>query len=148
MKLLLAALAPLVVVVVACASTTTGVKWQPRDDAPSLPSRGGGCYVEVYELGNEPERPYQVVGVLTLRLSADELQSGGGQGISERFKKAACEYGVFLVKDIKAYPDTTRGGAEYEAKGAVFLDDNGRPILVRSGNDAPAATDAGIPDSE
>lgn len=128
---------------VACASTTTGVKWAAHDDAPALPSRGDGCYVEVYELGNEPARPYQVVGVLTLRLGADELSSGGGQGIADRFKKAACEYGVFLVKDIKAYPDTTRGGAEYEAKGAVFLDDEGRPILVRSGNAAPDAADAG-----
>ncbi len=127
-----------------CASTLSGVKWQPAADAPPLPSRGAGCYVEVYELGNEPERPYRVVGVLTLKVSGEELRSGGGgQGISERFQKSACEYGVFLVKDIKAYPDTTRGGVEYEAKAAVFLDESGQPILVRSGNDV-AAEDAGV----
>lgn len=129
---------------IGCASATTGVKWEPRADAPPLPSRGGGCYVEVYELGKEPARPYLVVGVLTLKLDAEDLRTGGGQGITDRFKKAACEYGVFMVKDIKAYPDTTRGGAEYEAKAAVFLDDKGQPILVRSGNDAVAGpSDAG-----
>lgn len=126
----------------ACASATTGVNWQPRDDAPTLPSRGDGCYVEVYETGKEPTRPYQVVGKLRLKLDRDELASGGGQGVAQRFKRAACEYGVFLVTDIKAFPDATRGGAEYEAKGAVYLDDEGRPILVRSGNEGAAVESA------
>lgn len=134
----------LVLLAVSCASLTTGVKWEPKADAPKLPSRGDGCYVEVYELGNEPPRPYRVVGELSMRLDAEELRSGGGQGVSDRFKKAACEYGIFLVKDIKSYPDTSRGGAEYEAKAAVFLDDKGEPILVRSMNDEPQpAQDAG-----
>lgn len=126
----------------ACAGMTTGVKWHPRGDAPTLPSRGDGCYVEVYEAGKAPTRPYQVVGTLELSLDADQLASSGGQGVAERFKKAACEYGVFLVTDIKMFPDPTRGGASYEAKGAVYLDDEGRPILVRTAKDAEAA-DAG-----
>lgn len=118
-----------------CASVTSGVKWHPHADAPALENRGDGCYVEVYELGNAPTRPHQVVGTLELSLDAQELSSGGGQGVAERFQKAACEYGVFLVTDIKAFPDTTRGGASFEAKGAVYLDEQGRPILVRSGKD-------------
>jgi hypothetical protein len=124
-------------VAVGCKSLTTGVKWEPRPDAPDLPARGDGCYVEVFELGREPERPYLVVGTLVLELSGDDLRSGGGQSVAKRFKEAACERGVFLVKDVKGYPNTVTGGVLYEAKAAVLLDENGQPILARSQQGAP-----------
>lgn len=138
----------LTAVAFACKSATTGVKWEPKSGAPDLGSRGDGCYVEMYEAGREPERPYKVVGKLVLDLNRDAVKGGGGADVSSRFKQAACEYGVFLIKDVKTFPDPTSGAIFYEATAAVWVNEKGEPILQQQQNGpAPEATggDAGLP---
>jgi hypothetical protein len=126
----------------ACKTMTSGVSFERKTDAPELGGRGDGCYVEIFELGNEPERAYQVVGVMTLELSNEQIKNGQGEDVARRFKEAACGYGAFMVKDIKTYPEPTSGRVLYEAKAAVFLDENGKPILQKTHEEASTQADA------
>ncbi|MFZ9888059.1 MAG: hypothetical protein ACO3JL_11205 [Myxococcota bacterium] len=116
----------------ACTTLRTGVAFTPHADAPELTTRPDGCYVEVLELGREPRRRYLAVGTLQLRVSDEDLRFPA-VSVADRFRKAGCEYGVFLVKDIKAFPDPGRGVVEYSATAALWLDDQGIPIVVPTG---------------
>lgn len=127
---------------VACKSVTSGVKWEPKPDIPDLGNRGGGCYVELYEVGREPDRPYKIVGTMVLDLNRDQMKAGGGADVAKRFKESACEYGVFLIKDVKTYPEPTSGRMLYEAKAAVWIDENGDPILQQSQKDEEPGDEA------
>lgn len=130
-----------------CPSTRSGVKFEPLPDAPVLEPRPEGCHVDIHERGKPVTRPHKVVGTLVLEASRDQVQAEGGAGVTERMKTAACTYGIFIVKDIKAYPNAgVQGGVVYEAEAAVLLDENGnipRPTSPKetaaSAEEAPEA---------
>lgn len=124
----------------ACSGLRGQAKFEPLPDAPPLTPRANNCHVEVLELGKTFSRDHQVVGTLLMELSRDDLASEGGRGVTERLRAAACERGLYVVRDIKAYPNVATGAVLYEAKGAVLLDDEGRPI----GSAALVVDDAGI----
>lgn len=138
-----ARIAPLLLVIgTSCAGVRSNVRFEPAPDAPALRPRPEGCHVDIHELGNEVTRPHKVVGSLVLEASQDELRDVGGQGISDRLRAAACANGAFIVKDLKAYPNSVTGGVLYEAKAAVILDERGNIL----GNEpAAAGGDAGAP---
>ena len=125
------AISSLLAVLLLAGCATTGIKYEKAEGAPELPGRGAGCHVEIMELGRELEHEYEfkTMGTLVWKLSAAELRAlDGEEAIQKRLLKAACEYGLYVVTDITAYPNSQYGGATYEAKGGVLLDKEGNPI--------------------
>lgn len=124
----------------AACQTTTAARYLPKEGAPKLQPRGGGCKVYTHLAGSPLDlpQPHKIVGEVESNRSKEQMREGGEAAIRE-LEVAACEAGIYAVIDIKVYPGASHeGGATYIGKAAVFVDDNGKIL-----GDRPEESDDG-----
>lgn len=119
-------LATMLVGTSAC-QTAKGARYLPKEGAPKLQPRGGGCKVYTHLAGTPLDlpQPHKVVGEVESNRTKEQMREGGDGAIRE-LEIAACEAGIYAIIDIKVFPGASHeGGATYIGKAAVFLDDKG-----------------------
>ncbi|MCC7071346.1 MAG: hypothetical protein IT383_08485 [Deltaproteobacteria bacterium] len=126
----------------ACLTTVNKPKLIASASAPAVDKRADGCHVDVYQDGEEVQRPHAVIGTVALDWPQKKIEEQGPEGAIATLKAFACENGAFLIKDLRALAMGVGEGMIYEGTFATLLDDKGKPINAKG---VPPGGDAGPP---
>ena len=130
----------------ACMSTYNNARLKPKDGAPEVEPRGGGCNVEIYEDGQPVTKPHQDLRTVELDWPQAKIEEQGPEGALKTLKELACEKGAFLILDLRALTLGVGEGMMYEATFATLLGDDGKPLNLKGAKGAPPDAGVATPD--
>ncbi len=122
-----------------CATFINPVTFTSAADAPSLPARPDGCFVDVTDENTPLTRPHRIVGTLALEWDATRGREQGAGGALKALQSSACERGGHFVMNLRVLPRGFALGVLYEADLAVLLDEQGRPVVGAQSNTATSS---------